>query len=371
MKIRSGVILALFLLLLGVPAAKASTGVVLTEPTHRQIDGVFIDDDLAMSLSVTGRLGSIVFNPPVDAQTWKIDPALIEEVFAMSNGYKLTDGSDGIGQVFAQAWLAQLTQATVTNDISAMVYGNPSRYWVNRLSPDETHFVLSASQKILENLMHRPVNSVVSYHNKSQFTLTRPDIDAINAATADLRKTASYVDPIKNDSYRLALMRLLDPELPSARREYLIRDLTANAYLQMHLIYLSPGKFTVTSTHQNIPITIANKFPNSAKIRLYIHPSNAKIRVPPATQEVIRGNSKIQVLIPLTVLTSGSSGIRVEIRTPNGDTLGEPLSYPIKLSVLSPVATWITTCAAIVLFFAATIQGVRRIRRGNIRRGKK
>jgi len=364
MKRRSGVILALFFLLLGIPTANAATNVVLTEPTHRQIDGLFIDDDLAMTLSVTGRLGSIVFNPPKNVQTLRIDPALIEEVVAMSNGYKLTDGSDGAGQIFAQAWLAQLTQATATNDVSVIVYGNPSRYWVNRLLADEAHFVLSASTKILETLLNRPAKPVVSYHNKSQFTLTRSDIEAVNTATDNFRKTSMYVDPIKRDGYKLALMKLLNPDLPSARREYLIRDLTANAYLQLHMIYLSPGKFTVTSTHQNIPITIANKFPTSAKINLYIHPANAKIRVAPVTQEVIRGNSKIQVLIPLTVLTSGSSGIRIELRTPSGDILGEPLTYPIELSVLSPVATWITTTAAIVLFLAAIIQGIRRIRRG-------
>lgn len=364
MKRGLGVILALLFLFLGMPCAIASTDVILTEPTHRQIDGMFIDDDLAMTLSVTGRLGSVLFNPPKNVQTWKIDPALIEEVVAMSNGYKLTDGSDGTGQIFAQAWLAQLSQVTAANDVSVIVYGNPSRYWVNRLLSEESRFVLPTSTKILETLLGRPVNPVVSYHNKSQFTLTQSDLDAINTAMDDFKKTSSYLDPAKKDVYRLALMKVLDPELPPARREYLIRDLTANAYLQMHMIYLSPGKFTVTSTHQNIPITIANKFPSSAKINLYIHPANAKIRVAPVTQEIVQGNSKIQVLIPLTVLASGSSSIRIELKTPGGDTLGESLVYPINLSVLSPVATWITTGAAIVLFLAASIQGIRRIRGG-------
>jgi hypothetical protein len=37
--------------------------------------------------------------------------------------------------------------------------------------------------------------------------------------------------------------------------------------------------------------------------------------------------------------------------------------YPVTLKVISPVATWITTGSAIVLFLSALVQSFRRIRR--------
>jgi len=43
--------------------------------------------------------------------------------------------------------------------------------------------------------------------------------------------------------------------------------------------------------------------------------------------------------------------------------VGYPVSINLKLSVISPVATWITSAAAILLFVAALIQSIRRVRR--------
>jgi hypothetical protein len=71
----------------------------------------------------------------------------------------------------------------------------------------------------------------------------------------------------------------------------------------------------------------------------------------------------VQVMVPITVLTSGSSGLSVEMTTSRGNLVGDPIIYPLKLSVISPIATWFTTGAAIVLFLVATIQSARRIRR--------
>ena len=104
------------------PVAQAQTTVVLTEPTHREINGQFVDDNLAAQLGVTGRLGQIVFNPPNGNIHWLIDPALVDEVTDMSNGYKLIDNKPGVGQLFAQAWLAQLKRDVGFGPVTALVY---------------------------------------------------------------------------------------------------------------------------------------------------------------------------------------------------------------------------------------------------------
>jgi hypothetical protein len=171
------------------------------------------------------------------------------------------------------------------------------------------------------------------------------------------------VDPKSIDIYRLALVKIFNPSLSKDRREYLIRDFTAAAYAQIHLVHLSPGKFTVTSSHQNLPITITNGFPTDIKVNLYVIPTNLKVQVGNLAQVAIPADSKTQVMVPITVLTSGTSGLNVVVTSSNGDLLGEPIIYPLQLSVINPIATWVTTGAAVLLFAAATIQSIRRIRR--------
>lgn len=354
---------ALLISLLSLPAASANTPIFLTEPTHRQINGEFIDDELASSLTPTGRLGNLVFNPPSGKREWVIDPALIEEVLAMSQGYKLTSEATGVGELAAKAWLQQLDSVTRSDAVLAMAYGNPSSFWVSKLSPHVVNYVLTISQLRLAQLLGREVTAPLSYHSNDRFSITSADVDAIKSDTADFEHTASYVDPTAIDIYRLALVKLLNPNLTAARREYLIRDLTSVAYSQIHLIHLSPGKFTITSTHQNLPITVTNGFPSPVTINLYVFPTNLKVQVGNLSPILLPAKSKVQVMVPVTVLTSGTSGLNVEMTTSRGDLVGDPIIYPLKLSVISPIATWFTTGAAIVLFLAATVQSARRIRR--------
>ena len=354
---------ALALLLISTPIAQASFTIYLTEPTHRQIDGQFIDDELTQLLGISGRLGKLVFNPREGDRTWVIDPALIEDVTAMSGGYTLTSGTPGKGEAVAKSWLAQLKVVTASDNVIAMAYGNPSSYWVGQLSPHEANYILTISQSRLAALLGIPVDAKASYHTNSKFYLSTADISSIKDDALSFAQTASFVNPAKIDTYRLALIRLLNPNLSKDRRGYLIRDFTSAAYNQLHLVHLSPGKFTVTSTHQNLPITLTNGFPTDIKVNLYVIPTNLKVEVGTLPEVVIPANSKIQVMVPITVLTSGTSGLNVELTSTNGNLLGDSVIYPLQLSVISPVATWFTTGAAIVLFIAATIQSIRRIRR--------
>ena len=356
-------IACLALTFISLPTAEANSSVLLTEPTHRQINGQFIDDDLAASLGVDGRLGQLVFNPPLENQSWVIDPALIEEVTVMSNGYTLTSGVAGTGQLFAQSWLTQLQRVTKSKIVVAMAYGTPNLEWVKTLSPHEVNYVLTISGKRLAALLGREVKEATSYQSSRPFSVSNSEIAIIRSDLINFNQTASYVDPTTIDTYRLALIKILNPDLTKDRREYLVRDLTATAYAQIHLVHLSSGKFTVTSTHQQLPITLTNGFPTAIKVHLLVVPTNLKVEVGELQVITIPAKSKVQVMVPITVLTSGTSGLSVEINSSHGDLLGDPVIYPLTLSVISPVATWFTTGAAILLFVAATIQSLRRIRR--------
>lgn len=351
------------LTLIALPCAQASSTIILTEPTHRQINGQFIDDDLAASLELGGRLGQLIFNPPPSVHTWVIDPALIEEVTAMSAGYTLTSGTTGTGALSAKSWLAQLQVVTRTKKVVAMAYGNPNLSWVKKLSPHEVNYILTISGNRLASLLGRAIKKTTTYQYNAPFSISHLEIATIMTDLSYFSETAAYVDPATIDTYRLALIKILNPDLTKDRREYLVRDLTATAFAQIHLVHLSSGKFTITSTHQRLPITLTNGFPTEIKVNLFVIPTNLKVEVSELPQITIPARSKIQVMVPITVLTSGTSGLSVEISSSRGNLLGEPIIYPLTLSVISPVATWFTTGAAILLFIAATIQSVRRIRR--------
>ena len=116
--------------ILSTPVASAGVTVELTDSPHRQIDGTFLDDTLAAKLLPSGRLGAPIYKYRGSISTLYIDPSLVEDIQAMSKGYKLIDGTDGSGEIVAKTWLAQLSRVTNGARIYAIPYGNPSEYWV-------------------------------------------------------------------------------------------------------------------------------------------------------------------------------------------------------------------------------------------------
>jgi hypothetical protein len=347
-------------------ASAAPSTITLTAPTHREIDGKFLDDSLAADLAPTGSLGSLIFNTSHSSQIWVIDPALIEEVIAMSNGYLLLNGNKTNGQQIAQAWLAQLKSVTLNGTIYAMAYGNPSEYWVNKLSAHEKSYVLAIAQSRLAALLTRPVLEANVYQSNNNFSLKRAEIDALSSASKIFELTAAYIDPMSIDTYRLDLIKVLNPGLTPTVREFLINDLSNSASAQIHQIHLSSGKYTVTSTRQQLPVTLTNNFPTPVSVVLHVEASNARVSVPSTIREKLPAKSKTQILLPIHVYSSGNSSLNLRITTLSGELFGDPMVYPLKLSVISPVATWITTGAAILLFIAASIQSFRRIRKRRV-----
>jgi hypothetical protein len=203
------------LIFVSTPTTQASSIILLTEPTHRQLNGQFIDDALAASIAGTGRLGQLVFDPPSGSRTWIIDPALIEEVIAMANGYTLTTGAPGTGQLFAQSWLSQLEHVIPLDTVVAMAYGNPSSYWVSQFSPHEANYILTLSQTKLEALLGRGIVPAKQYQSSSKFHLNNSDVAALKTDSANFSETAPFIDPTQIDTYRLGLIKILNPRSDS------------------------------------------------------------------------------------------------------------------------------------------------------------
>lgn len=357
-------IFVLALLLLGVPIASAeSVAITISEPSHRKIDGVFIDDELTTLLSYEGRLGQFVFNPARGSRNWFIDPQLIEEVTAMTSDYSLIGGEKGVGGTVAKNWLNQLSAITRGDQITALPFGSPSGYWISKLSPDKSEFYPSYGAKRLTALLKRQVNQMQSYSNSTNQKLDNSTINAYKEAQRTLGVNSSFMTQEEIEMFQGQSASVLHPDLKVSSRTILALDLFSAALTITEKIRLAPGRFTVTTTKQNLPITLINDFTNPAKISLRVETINGKVVVGEVPDQVVGGKTKIQVMIPVEVITSGKSTLVVKIYSEKRKSLGNEMFYPVTLKVISPVATWITTGGAIVLFLSALVQSFRRIRK--------
>ena len=354
----------LILSTLALPARAASPSLLfITAPSHRELNGTFLDDKLATDLSPVGSIGSLLYIKNSVGVQWSVDPALVEEVVDMSDGYKLADGTTGAGQDFAKNFLARLKTLATIGRVDAMVYGNPSEYWVRRLTPHERNYIFAASQNRLTSLLGLPVGAPTSYLNVKYFPLSRQSVLDIRDDYNIIQSSAIYMAPADLDNFRLSLTRLFNPQMSSTTRSTLIGDLNGASLILSKNIRLAPGRFTITSSSQKLPITVINDFPGTAKVNLIINSLNEKVLVDDIQNITVPGKSKVQVLVPVKVLTSGASALSIEVHNSRGDQLGDPQVYILSLAVISPIATWITTGAAIILFLAALLQSLRRIRR--------
>lgn len=103
----------------------------LTAPPSLGVDGVFIDDALARSLSAGGRLRlQLDAMRQVPQAVWLVDPVLAESVQALVDGARIAEADGGIRattdaemQAAAQ-WLTDLRTAAATGTLAALPMGD-------------------------------------------------------------------------------------------------------------------------------------------------------------------------------------------------------------------------------------------------------
>ena len=128
---------ALFLLAPLSPVQAESAIIRLVSPAHQTFTGEFRNDDLAQELTPSGRLGQLVYVPVSRLKIWVIDPALIDEITAMTGEYKLATDATPMGSQIASSWLGQLQKVSKSNEVIALAYGNPDINLAKSLAPSE------------------------------------------------------------------------------------------------------------------------------------------------------------------------------------------------------------------------------------------
>jgi hypothetical protein len=132
-------------------------------------------------------------------------------------------------------------------------------------------------------------------------------------------------------------------------------------------IRITSGRYTLTSKRERVPVTLINDFTNELEVVLRIRTSNTRVLVGAIDPITIGAQSKIQIEIPVEVLSSGQSDLIITMRVKGGERIGREVRLPLTLAVISPLTTWITTGSGLILLLAVIVQSVRRIRRSRSR----
>ncbi len=345
-----------------IPNANAAQVIKISEPTHRLADGVFFNDLLAQKLAPSGILGQAVYLNSQSVNNWLVDPATIDEIIAMSNGYGISDGTAPTGQEIAKSWLTQFTKVTRNKKITPITYGNPSSFWVNEIMPDQIDYLDEISKFKLESFLSRPVEKTGGADAEKQ-KINKTSLSVLKYGQRQINLLSTLLEKKQLEDNQLRLLKLLNPNLGEKLFLDLLKDYDKSISVMRAKLNVKNTKFTVTSSKEELPITVVNDYDQVVKLKLSTRAMNSKVSVAQIEEIELEAKSKKQVLLPIEVFAAGDSRLLVQLTNLENKPVGYPVYIDLKLSVISPVATWITTAAAVLLFIAALFQSVRRVRK--------
>jgi hypothetical protein len=361
-------VIALIFLFLGVflpPSATAAIrSVELVERPHQLLDGRFIDDELATLLTPEGRLGSLVYTPTVSQTQWFIDAALLDEVADMADGYKLASEEDGVGVEAATTWLAQLRIATAGGVITPIAYGNPDLRIAKRLAPSELSFYQKYSVQRIEFHLGRTITADKTPFKSSTSKLSGPDRRNYTINRQAISKLSTVVTAPELDLFRARLAILLSPSINGPSAEIFAESAVDGVTQQQNKLRVNPGKYALTSESGKVPLTLVNGFSTPVKINLIFRASNIRVLVNDIRGITLEPQSRTQMAVPYTVVTSGTTQVNAVLTNTDGKWLGPSSRLSLSMTLIDSRVAWFTTAAAVLLFIGAGAQTYRRLRKG-------
>lgn len=359
------IIFLLLFLLIPLPVTHANTTITITEPTHRAADGVFINDDLASSITAEGRLGKLLFKRSSAVTTYYIDMATIEEIEDLADGYTYIDTQGEIVEipeyVLANIWLNTLRSAVTKKKVYAIPYGNPDRNFLTKKAPAEYALLKRVARERLALFLNTEVEASDSTISGLSARAAARSLSAIYRR--ELRITYSAAPATELLSLRLQLAQLLNPKLSRFDIAALIEPLNEALAQNSGKLRIAQGNYTITSSNYNLPVTVTNDFSVPVTLVLKVRPSNSRVVIGDITPISIPANSQAQAEVPIEVIASGETNLEMKLRSLKGRQVGTVENIPLRLAVISPVTTWFTTGMAIILLLAAVVQSMRRVKK--------
>jgi hypothetical protein len=361
-------VFALLFLFLGISLPQSASAEIrnieLVERPHQLLDGRFIDDELATLLSPEGRLGSLVYTPSVTKTQWFIDGALLDEVADMADGYELASEDDGVGVEVATAWLTQLRIATAGSAITPITYGNPDLRLAKRLAPSELSFYQKYGVQRVEFHLGRTITVDKTLFKSSTSKLSGPDRKNYTTNRQAISKLSTVVDAPELELFRARLAILLSPSINGPAAEVFAQSAIDGVVQQQNKLRVNPGKYALTSESGNVPLTLVNGFSTPVKINLIFRASNIRVLVNDIRGITLEPQSRTQMAVPYTVVTSGTTQVNAVLTNSDGKWLGPSSRLSLSMTLIDSRVAWFTTAAAVLLFIGAGAQTYRRLRKG-------
>jgi hypothetical protein len=368
-RIWSALVIILGLQFTYLPAQAADANVIrlVTEP-NRNFSGYFYNDDLATRLAPTGDFGKLVFSPINQPRTWVVDTAFIDDVIAMKDEYKigLVGGEkiDGVGSVVATNWLNQFSFISANDQVVVLPYGNPAYQLLKNYAPGELNFYYSNANVRLSSFLERTVISDKS--GKYSKGSLKGD-NSLRKNYAENRRALTNLDRVVDapelTTLRLQMARLLDPTIDKEFRKRLLKSADKEVIRSNRKLRVVSGRYRLTSAEVKLPITLVNNFSTPVKISLELLPRNSRIQIVGISDVTIAPVSKIQLSLPANVITPGTVTVAARLTDTKGVPITKYSQLNLNLSIVDSRVAWFTSSAAVLLFVAATLQTIRRVRR--------
>jgi hypothetical protein len=233
---------------------------------------------------------------------------------------------------------------------------------VNKIMPDQIAYLDEISKFKLESFLSRPVEKSGGAEAEKQ-KINKTSLSVLKYGQRQINLLSTLIEKKQLEDNQLRLLKLLNPNLDEKLFLDLLKDYDKSISVMRAKLNVINTKFTVTSSKEELPITVVNDYDQVVKLKLSTRAMNSKVSVAQIEEIELEAKSKKQVLLPIEVFAAGDSRLLVQLTNLENKPVGYPVYIDLKLSVISPVATWITTAAAVLLFIAALVQSVRRVRR--------
>jgi hypothetical protein len=351
------------------PAQAAEEKVIrlVTEP-NRNFSGFFYSDDLATRLAPTGDLGKLVFSPVNRPRIWVVDTAFIDDVIAMKSEYEigLISGEkiDGVGSLVATNWLTQFSLVSTNDQVVVLPYGNPAYRLIKNYAPGELNFsYANANQRLAEFLSRAVISDKSGKYSKGYLAGS----NSLRANYALNRRAVTNLDRVVDapelTTLRLQMARLLTPNIDQEFRDRLLKSADKEVLRSNRKLKVVSGRYRLTSTEVKLPITLVNDFSTQVKVSLELLPRNSRVQIAGITNVSIDPYSKIQLALPVNIITPGTVTVAARLTDAEGVPITRYSQLNLNLSIVDSRVAWFTSSAAVLLFIAATLQTIRRVRR--------
>ena len=349
---------------ISIQPANATTSLsIISDVFHREVNGKFTDDSLGQSISIDGALYNKVIKTPKNS-TWLIDPQVIEEIRDMSDGYTVVPSNEGAYRDAATTFLELLRARIGDNQIFALPYGSPDIATRKKISDIELSKLQNVSALRLARALDLPVSAGLP---DGYPTEVKAPSSSAKRAFSVLHKTLNKIETIAPDpevaEVALRSNALLNPNLSRKQVQYLAILLNGTVDRLEKKVKVLPGKYTLTSTNEKIPVTIVNEFSAPAEVILILHAENARIAIDTAKRVRIEENSRKQVLITAKAVANGKVRVEARLETPKGARYGETNFLQFTISMIGSAITLVMAGAGILLLTASGFQIYRRAKR--------